>query len=87
MNNDRHPILPFGASERTASHEAKRLLAEWASQDEAILRIAVCVAIAWIAMPELHEFFGGIEHTFTVLRPGLPGLAHYALAYISGGIL
>ena len=59
MNNDRYANLPLVNTERAVSHKAKRLLAAWADEDEAILRVAVCVAMAWIALPELHEFFGG----------------------------
>ncbi len=87
MSNDRHTILPLGARDWTMPHEAKRLLAESADEDEAIFRIAICVAVAWIMLPEVHGFFGGIEHAFTVLQPGLLGAAHYALAQILGGIL
>lgn len=87
MNNERHTILPRASRERTTQHKAKRLLAAWADEDEAILRFAVCVAVAWMVLPEIHQFFGGIEHAFTVLQPGLLGAAHYALAQILGGIL
>lgn len=87
MNNDRYANLPLVNTERAVPHKAKRLLAAWADEDEAILRVAVCVAVAWIALPELHEFFGGIERTFAVLPPRLLGHAHYALAQFFGGIL
>jgi hypothetical protein len=41
-------------------------------------------------LPEIHQFFGGLEHTFTVLQLGVLGPAHYALPCIThllGGIL
>jgi hypothetical protein len=66
------------------------LLAAWAREDEAILRFAVCVAVASVVLPEIHQFFGGLEHTFTALQTELSSVAHYALActaHLSGGIL
>jgi hypothetical protein len=90
MNNDQHTILPHAFRTRTTPHEAERLLTEWAREDEAILRFAVCVAVASVALPWIYQFFGGIEHAFTVLQPRLLGPAHYALASIThllGGIL
>jgi hypothetical protein len=46
--------------------------------------------VAWVALPEIHRLFGGMEHTFTVLRLGVLGPAHYALPCIThliGGVL
>jgi len=90
MNNDRHTILPHASRQRTERQGAKRWLAAWARDDEAILRFAVCIAVAWVALPEIHRLFGGMEHTFTVLRLGVLGPAHYALPCIThliGGVL
>lgn len=90
MNNAQRPILPNASRQQTAPHEARRLLAAWAREDEAILRIAVCLAVASVALPEIHQLFGGLEHTFTALQLGILGPAHYALPYIThllGGII
>lgn len=90
MNNNRRTVLPPVARDRATPHEAERLPATRADGDEAILRFAICIAVAWIALPEIHGFFGGPEHTFTLLQSGPLGPAHYALAcitYLLGGVL
>jgi hypothetical protein len=90
MNNDHRTTLLLVAREQTTPHEARQFLAAWAREDEAILRVAVCVAVASVVMPGIREFFGAISHTFTALQPVGLSPAHYAFASIThllGGIL
>ncbi|HUN84041.1 MAG TPA: hypothetical protein VMU48_06665 [Terracidiphilus sp.] len=83
MNSDRRTILWLTAMGRITPHEAERLLAMGPDSDEAILRVAVGFAIAWLALPELHEIAAGLAHTIHSLTPGLFAAGHHALAIIT----
>jgi hypothetical protein len=90
MNRDRVALLNLIAMGRITPREAERLLAVWNDPDETVLKLAVCLAVTWIALSHLHEFFAGIEQTVSVLVPGLWATAQRALASfagLSGGIV
>jgi hypothetical protein len=90
MNRDRAALLNLIAMGRITPREAERLLAVWNDPDETVLKLAVCLAVTWIALPHLHEFFTGIEQAVSVLVPGFWAIAQHALASfagLSGGIV
>lgn len=90
MSIDRRAILCMVAAGRMTAAEADRLLSVWTDKDEAILRFAVCAAVAWLVLPEMHQFFSGLEDIFRVPRQELLSAVRDALAYVPhllGGIL
>jgi hypothetical protein len=80
MNSDRRTILWLIAMGRITPCEAERLLAMGQDSDDAILRVAVGFAIAWLALPELRGMIAGLAHTIHALAPGLFAAGHHALA-------
>ena len=60
--------------------EAERLLAMCPDADETIVRLALCLAFAFLALPHLHEFFTTAAHTLGSLLPSVAAQAHHALA-------
>jgi hypothetical protein len=52
MNTDRQTILSLVAMGRITPREAERLLAVWPDGDDAILRLALCLAFAALALPD-----------------------------------
>jgi hypothetical protein len=80
MNSDRRTILWLIAMGRITPHEAERLLATGPDSDEAILRVAVGFAIAWLALPEVHGIIAGLAHAIHALAPGLFAAGHQTLA-------
>jgi hypothetical protein len=90
MNTDRRAILSLVAMGRITPREAERLLAVWPDGEEAILRLALCLAFAALALPGLKEMFTEITHVLVALMPALLATAHHTLAYVAqvfGGIL
>jgi hypothetical protein len=90
MNTDRQAILSLVAMGRITPREAERLLAVWPDGDEAILRLALCLAFAALALPGLKEMFTEFTHTLVALMPALLGTAHHTLACVThwlGGIV
>jgi len=90
MNTDRRTILSLVAIGRITPREAERLLAVWPDEDEFILKLAVCSAIAGTALPQIREFMSAFQHTATALLPGVFTAEHHALACFThwfGGIL
>lgn len=71
MNIDRRAILSLIALGRISPREAERLLAVTSDEDDFILKVAVCVAIAWLALPQVHPLFAGLEHGLGALAPAL----------------
>jgi hypothetical protein len=80
MNTDRRAILSLVAMGRITPREAERLLAVWPDGDEAILRLALCLAFAALALPGLKEVFTEVTHVLAALMPGLFASAHHTLA-------
>jgi len=90
MNTDRQTILSLVAMGRITPREAERLLAVWPDGDDSILRLALCLAFAALALPGLREMFTEITHTLVALMPALLGIAHHTLACVThwlGGIV
>jgi hypothetical protein len=90
MNTDRRAILSLVAMGRITPREAERLLAVWPDGDETILRLALCLAFAALALPGLKEMLTEITHVLVALMPGLLAAAHHTLACITswlGGVL
>lgn len=73
MSIDRRAILSLIALGRISPQEAERLLAVTADEDEFILRAAVCLAIAWLALPQMPQLFAGLQHALGALAPALSG--------------
>jgi hypothetical protein len=84
MKRDKVALLNLIAMGRITPREAERLLAVWDDPDETVLKLAVCLAVIWMALPHLHEFFTGIEQTVSVLVPGFWATAECALASFAG---
>ncbi|MFZ0747043.1 MAG: hypothetical protein WAM85_21750 [Terracidiphilus sp.] len=90
MNQDRRIILSLVAMGRVTPREAERLLVALSNGDEITLRLAVCLAVAWVTLPQLHELLVGLGHSFNALVPGLMVAGHHALTFCThwfGGIL
>jgi hypothetical protein len=80
MNWERRFIWYLIALGRITPREAERLLVVIADGDDAILKLAVCGAMAWLALPQLHELSTGLAHTLTLFAPQLMESTHRALA-------
>jgi hypothetical protein len=84
MNTDRQTILSLVATGRITPREAERLLAVWPSgDDDAILRLALCLAFAALALPGLKEMLTEFTHTLAALMPTLLAVAHQTLACVT----
>jgi hypothetical protein len=84
MNADRRAILNLVAMGRITPREAERLLAVSNDWDEVTLRLAVCGAVLWVAVPQIHRVFAGLERMAGALLPDVLAAAHHGLAMISG---
>lgn len=80
MNSDRRTILSLIAMGRITPREAERLLAMGPDPDEAVLKVAIGCAIAWLALPEVCGIVAGLAHTIHALAPGLFAAGHQTLA-------
>ncbi len=69
MNNDRRAILSLIAMGRITPREAERLLAAWPSGEDALVPLALLLALAWVALPHVSAWFAGIAHTLAGLLP------------------
>jgi hypothetical protein len=90
LHHDRRAIFSLVAMGRITAREAERLLAVCPDADEAIVRLALCLAFAVLALPHLNEFFTAVEHTLGSLIPGVEAAAHHAVAFVIhwfGGLL
>jgi hypothetical protein len=90
MNTDRRAILSLVAMGRITPREAERLLAVWPNGDEAVLRLALCLAFAALVLPGLKEMFAEFTHVVAALMPSLLATAHHTLAFathVLGGIV
>jgi hypothetical protein len=86
MNNDRRAILSLIATGRITPREAERLLAVWPGGDDALVPLALCLALVWAVLPHLSEWFAGIAHTLAGLLP----ITHHTVACAAhwfGGLL
>jgi hypothetical protein len=90
MNTDRRAILSLVAMGRITPREAERLLAVWPNGDEAVLRLALCLAFAALVLPGLKELLAEFTHVLAAMMPALLGATHHTLAIatqVLGGIV
>jgi len=71
MHSDRSAILSLIALGRITPREAERLLAIWRDGDETILRLALCLAFAGLALPYVGNAATAIGHAVVVLLPAI----------------
>ena len=69
MRSDRGQIWSLLALGRITPREAERLLVLSMDEDEAALRLAVCVAVAWIVAPHLGVLVQGVGHITQMIVP------------------
>jgi hypothetical protein len=62
MNTDRRAILSLIAMGRITPREAERLLVVSSGSDDAIVRIVLLCALAWLLVPHAHEIVTGLSH-------------------------
>ncbi len=84
MSVDRLWIWRLMASGRINAREAERLLVAASDEDEGILRVAVCGAIAWVVLPHVAEVIHGAVQTASVLLPRLLDGTHQVVACLNG---
>ena len=84
---NRRAILSLVAMGRITPREAERLLA--VSEDDAILKLAVVFAIAWIVLPQVHDLVTGVVHAVWMVAPRVAALAQSVVACVTqvcGGV-
>jgi len=79
MNNDRRAILSLVAMGRITPREAERLLAMWPDGEDALARLALSLAFAWLLLSHLGDWIARVAHTLAAAAP----LAHHALASVT----
>jgi hypothetical protein len=90
MNTDRRAILSLIAMGRITPREAERLLAILSDWDDAIVRVAVICAVAWMVVPHVHHVLMGMSQAFDVVGPRLLAAGHHVFTSVSnvfGGAL
>ena len=80
---DRRAILSLIALGRVTPPEAERLLAVTAEEDELILRLAVCLAVVWLALPQIHQLWAGLNHMLGVVLPAISACGHCGLRFFA----
>ncbi len=80
MNTDRRVILSLVATGRITPREAERLLALTPDAEESVLRLALCLAFAWLALPRITELITETAHTLARMSPAIFSAVHHALA-------
>jgi len=80
LNTDRRTILSLIALGRITPREAERLLALGPDPDEGLVKLGIVLAVALLALPQLHQIVTGLVHAVEWLRPGWNAGAHHALA-------
>lgn len=86
MNTDRRAILSLVAMGRITPREAERLLAVWPDGEDPLVRLALCLAFAWLLLTHLGGLFAAYTRSLVALLPG----AHHAVAFVThclGGLL
>ena len=69
MHTDRSSILSLVAMGRITPREAERLLAVWRDGDETVLRLALCLAFAGLALPYVESTMAAIGHALITFLP------------------
>jgi hypothetical protein len=80
MNNDRRAILSLIALGRITPCEAERLLALAPDAEESLLRLALCLVFAWLALPQITGVITETEHALLRMSPAIFTAVHHALA-------
>lgn len=80
MNTDRRAILSLVAMGRITPREAERLLALAPDAEESVLRLALCLAFAWLALPQITGLITETAHTLVRMSPAIVSAVHHALA-------
>jgi fumarate reductase subunit D len=83
MNTDRRAILSLIAMGRITPREAERLLAILSDWDDAIVRVAVVCAVAWMVVPHVHHGLMGVSQAFDVVSTRLFAAGHHVLTSVS----
>lgn len=71
MNFDRSAILSLVATGRITPREAERLLAASRDSDDTILRLALCLAFAGMALPYVGNGVAAVGHALDTLLPAI----------------
>jgi len=79
MNNDRRAILSMVAMGRITPRDAERLIAVSPGSDDALVRLALCLAFAWLVLSQLSGVLAAFTRTFLALLPG----THHAVACVT----
>lgn len=79
MNNDRRAILSLVAMGRITPRDAERLLAVWPDSEDALVRLALCLAFGWLVLSQLGGVLAAVTRTFLAFAPGV----HHAVASIT----
>ena len=84
MRSDRGQIWSLLALGRITPREAERLLVLSMDEDEAALRLAVCVAVVWIVAPHLSELVQGLAHVVQVIAPQVGSAVRSVAEFLTG---
>ena len=82
MNTDRRAILSLIAMGRITPREAERLLAILSDWDDAIARVGVVIAVAWMVVPHVHEILVVWSQAFDVVGPRLLVVGHHVFTSV-----
>ena len=77
MQTDRSTILSLVAMGRITPRDAERLLAVARDGDETVLRLALCLAFAGLALPYLGNAVTAMGHVFTTLLHAIEGACQW----------
>ena len=80
MNTDRRAILSLIALGRITPREAERLLALAPDAEESLLRLALCLVFALLALPQIAALISETVHAAVRMSPAIFSVVHHALA-------
>lgn len=84
MRGDRGSIWNLLALGRITPREAERLLALTTDEDDVALRLAVCVAVAWIVAPHLGDVAQGLARVTEMIVPQVGHVVRSAAEFMTG---
>ena len=84
MRSDRGSIWSLLALGRITPREAERLLVLTMDEDDAVLRLAVCVAVAWIVAPHLGELARGAGQMTQMVVPQVGHAVRSVAEFLTG---
>jgi hypothetical protein len=79
MNTDRRVILSLIALDRITPREAERLLALAPDVEESLLRLALCLVFALLALPQIAALITQTAHVVLRMSPAMFSAVHHAL--------